>query len=359
MLASHRDVARGYPKGQFMRKTLVSMAFAAAMITQPTTALAKDPIVQAVQLASENIRYDRGVPIVEVRSRNGAVQIQPLAMDHGSLVFNVAVFNGSNLPATIDANQIVVRSDSKSLAIFTVDKLMSKAKSRARWSQFGHAMLGAVASSFAANQQNTYRATTLTPYGSYHTSFTAPSLAGQIQADRISNNTDYKIGRISAQLDQTRSAISENSLQLTSVDPGRSYGGKIVIEKFKPKSLPQRVDIVLDWNGERYEFAFQVAKSGTVAPFFKYNAPSSVEPAVQRDVAPASPAPTVLALAGPIRQREKTEPMPYRQDRHALVTSHQQGEEAEQVPERTASRPAQARSASKVKPWGLVAVEAK
>src|SRR3546814_6144696 len=55
-------------------------------------------------------------------------------------------------------------------------------------------------------------------------------------------------------------------LQLSTVDPDRSYGGKIVLAKIMDKKLPKIVTINLDWNGERYPFSFRLVKPGTPAP---------------------------------------------------------------------------------------------
>ena len=342
-----------------MKLMVLSVISAMAAIAQPAAVSAKEMTVQAIQAGSENIRYDRGIPVVEIRSRNGAVQIQPLAMDHGSLAFSVAVFNASNVPATIDTNQITVQSGSQQLAVFTVDQLVGKAKSRARWSQFGIAMLGAIGSAAAASQYNTYRATTVTPYGVYRSSFSGPSLAGQLQADRISSNTSYAVGRISAQLDQTRSALSDGTLQLTSVDPGQSYGGRIVVEKFKLKSLPQRINIVLNWNGERYDFAFQAAERGTPAPAFTSQALPPIEPAREIPAALATPASTVLASAQDVPPQRQTSSVAY-PARPAILASREtreygvadrKGYEAPSV----ASPKSQ--TAAKDNSWGLVEVK--
>src|SRR3546814_11904930 len=67
-------------------------------------------------------------------------------------------------------------------------------------------------------------------------------------------------------LEQTRRDLADTVVQLSTVDPDRSYGGKIVLAKIMDKKLPKIVTINLDWNGERYPFSFRLVKPGTPAP---------------------------------------------------------------------------------------------
>lgn len=86
---------------------------------------------------------------------------------------------------------------------------------------------------------------------------------------------------------------------MSTIDPGQSYVGKIVVRKIKNAKLPQRVTITVNWNGEQYPFAFQLAKAGTLAPEFTELTPLPVDPeqesAALDNAVPASPAPTIPA----------------------------------------------------------------
>lgn len=256
----------------------------------PTMALAKDPVVQAVQVGFENVRYNKGIPTVDLEQRSGVVQIRPLPMDHGSFVFAVAVFNDSNVPANMDIGNIAVRVGSDPVGIMNVDRLIKKAENRSRWSQFGMALLGGLASSAAASERTTYHGTVSSPYATYHATYSAPSLSGQLRAARIEDQTVMRLSGMQAQLDATRDALSDHVIQMTTVDPGRMYAGKVVLEKIKSKQLPQQLTIMVNWNGEQYPFAFQIAEAGTPAPAFVQTA-RVVTPRPQRQVsAPASSA---------------------------------------------------------------------
>lgn len=226
-------------------------------------------LIQPVQVGNETVRYDQGVATVELFNRQGSVQIQPMPADHGSLAFFVGVYNAGQLPANIDIANFTVQVGDQPLAIFSRHDLEKKAKNRAMWTQIGIAALGGLAAAGAASQRDTYHSSFYTPRGSYHGYYSAPSAIGQIQAAAITAGTGYAIYNVQQRLDQTRRDLANGVVQLSTVDPDRSYGGKIVLAKIKDKKLPKVVTINLDWNGERYPFSFRLVKPGTPAPTYR------------------------------------------------------------------------------------------
>jgi len=147
-----------------------------------------------------------------------------------------------------------------------VQELERQAKQKAWWTQFGMAMLGAFGSAAAANQRNHYHSTITGPYGSYSVHASYPSLAGQLQAQNISMNTAYGIAAVQYQLDQTIELINDHVVQRTTVDPGSTYGGLIILDKLKSGKPPFEIRIDADWNGERYQFAYVMQKPGQPVP---------------------------------------------------------------------------------------------
>jgi hypothetical protein len=190
----------------------------------------------------------------------------PLPLDHGGLSFSIAVLNDGSQPTNIDIDAFRLTADAQVLTVFSKNKLVKKAQSRAMWTQIGVAALGGVAAGVAANKRDTYRSTLYTPRGTYRAVYGAPSVAGQFQAAAIGAGTGLVIAGVQNRLDQTRTALGNNIVQLTTVDPGEGYAGQIIVEKIKAPKYPQRVDIVVRWNDEDYPFAFQAAKEGTPAP---------------------------------------------------------------------------------------------
>jgi hypothetical protein len=274
----------------------------AALSVAPSVAYAGETVVQAVQVGDETIRYDKGVPTLDLVKSRGAVQVTPLGMDHGSYVFGVAVFNGTDVPVNFDITDVSVQVGSQPVGVFTVDQLISKAKSRKTWSQIGIALIGGISAAASASQRDHYYGSYHSKYGSAYSRVSAPSLAGQLQAQRIQDDTADALGQMQAQLDETRARLGDEIVQMTTVDQRGSYAGKIILAKIKPSALPQQIAIAVNWNGQVYPFAFQVSRSGTPAPAFvpKPMQPMPMQPAVVREDY-AAPVPAPQVASAPLR----------------------------------------------------------
>lgn len=267
---------------------------------QPAYAAPK-VVVQPMQLAEESIRYNHGVATIDQFSDNGSIQIRPAPMDHGSLAFNIAVFNTGKQAANIDVSNFALTADAVTVGALSVEVLEKKAKSRAAWTQVGLAVLGGVTAAAAASQRDTYHSTFVTPRGrTYHSYYSAPSALGQATAVASVAAAGVGIAAVQNRLDQTLEALGSEIVQLTTVDPDDSYGGTIVFEKVKFAKLPMQVTMTVDWNGRKYPFAFQIAKPGTPAPPFKptqivEKAPAA--PQVMTVPVPAGSTPAVITPA--------------------------------------------------------------
>jgi hypothetical protein len=79
-------------------------------------------------------------------------------------------------------------------------------------------------------------------------------------------NTAYGIAAVQYQLDQTIELINDHVVQRTTVDPGSTYGGLIILDKLKSGKPPFEIRIDADWNGERYPFAYVMQKPGQPVP---------------------------------------------------------------------------------------------
>lgn len=263
-----------------MIRAATTLTAIALTLSVPAIALAGELVVQAVQVGTEAIRYNQGVPTLDLALNRGAVQVVPLGKDHGSYVFGIAVYNSATVPANFDVSNVSVQVGSQQVSLFTVDQLVSKAKSRATWAQIGTIVATGVGSALSSSQRNHYRSTYRAPGYTSHYTLSTPSLAGQLRSQRIEENGGLALGRIQARLDETRERLGDEIIQMTTIEPGGSYAGKIVLNKIKPSALPQRVDLVVNWNGEAYPFSFQIAPSGTPAPTFTmYARPQLPEPA--------------------------------------------------------------------------------
>jgi hypothetical protein len=261
-------------------KKRISMAFAFVTLSMAATvAHADEFVVQPVQMAYEDVRYQQGNPTIDIRMTHGAVEIRPLPLDHGSLAFSVAILNAANAPVTIDSGNFYIKAGNQVISPFTVDQLRSKAKNRAVWSKVGTAVGGYLAASIVGSAlADTSYGTVATPQGTYTVSMSTPSLAGEIASARIMDNTITGIAAIQDRLDNTRAQLGNEIVQTSTIDPGRTYAGKLVFQKLKVSSLPQHITLVVGLNGEQYAFAFQLAKPGTPAPPIAYSAPAPPTP---------------------------------------------------------------------------------
>lgn len=297
-------------------KHIVAAATAVSLAIAPSAASAKPKFeVQPVQIGNETVRYEQGVATVELFNKEGSVQIQPMPIDHGSLVFWVGVYNAGRQASHIDITNFSVQAGGQPLAVFSRTELEKKAKNRAMWTQIGLAALGGLAAAGAASQRDHYRSTLYTPRGTYRAYYSAPSTAGQIQAAAITAGTGYAIYSVQQQLDATRRDLADTVVQLSTVDPNDSYGGKIVLAKIKDKKLPKDVTIMLDWNGEKYPFAFRLAKPGTPAPAFTNKLPELPEPLdsdlpVTESAAPVDAGDSVPVAVVPASDKVSNDPGP-------------------------------------------------
>ncbi|WP_333884438.1 hypothetical protein [Sphingobium yanoikuyae] len=287
-----------------MIKNFILVSAALTLPISSPAAAGSKIVVQPVQIASESIRYNHGVATIDQFSDTGSVQVRPGQLDHGSLTFNIAVFNNGRQSSNIDVSNFHLTSEGVTVAAMTVDTLERKAKNRAAWTQIGLAALGGLSAAAAASQRDTYHGTLVTPYGrTYHSYYSAPSAYGQLQATAAIAATGVGIAAVQNRLDKTLEALGNQIVQMTTIDPDDSYAGTIIFEKVKLSKLPMQVTMTVDWNGRQYPFTFQIAKPGTPAPPFTpapISEPLPVEPAPAP--APAmtpQPMPAVIPAVGP------------------------------------------------------------
>ncbi len=224
--------------------------------------------VHAVQIGKETVRFRQGVPTLDLWTPRGGVQITPMPIASGRINFVVTVFNNLEQPVNFGAENIKVENGEQPVIVMTKEDLIRKAEKKAFWSSFGLAILGGLAAGAAASQTNTYTSSTYSRYGSFHSVARYPSLAGQLQADRITADTSYAIAAMQHRLDETKERLQYELVQLSTVDPGDTYGGRIILGKLKSSKVPQDVRVTIDWNGDKYSFAFRLDKAGSPAPPF-------------------------------------------------------------------------------------------
>jgi hypothetical protein len=222
--------------------------------------------VHGLIVGNEGARYVKGVPTLDLQQQRGAIELRSLGFYNNRPMFAVAFYNAGPEPVNIGLEDIHVTANGEPLAVFPVEELERQAKHKAWWSQFAIAMLGGASAGLSASQRNTYHSTITGPYGTYSVHASYPSLAGQLQAERISLDTAWSIAAIQYQLDRTIELINDHVVQRTTVDPGSTYGGLIIMDKLKHGDPPFEMHLDVDWNGERYPFAYVMQKPGKAVP---------------------------------------------------------------------------------------------
>ena len=219
-----------------MKYKLVLTAFCALLISSP--AIAGSFAARPVQGAEQTIRFDQGHPTIEDNLAGAGVRIMPIeGLDHGSLQFNVAVFNKTGASFNVGVENIAVIYRGTTLACFTKDELAHKAKKRAMWSQIGYAMLAGAA---AAAQNNDTTITTTTPRGGvYRTVIQRPGLSDGQLATVAAGGGAIALSQIGLQ--KTLDALNGEILQTTTLDPQMGYGGRVVLQKLQNGEVGRHV----------------------------------------------------------------------------------------------------------------------
>jgi hypothetical protein len=231
-------------------KRIVSAALATCLLASP--ALAEQRVnFEAVPAEGASIRFVQGIATIDVAREHGAVQVTPLGVDHGRLTFAVAVLNKGPSSDNFGIEDIHAAIGDQ------------MARNRALWTQIAIAALAGAAAGVAASQNDTYRATTYTPHGTYRTVIRMPSTSGQIAAAGSVAAGAYGMSQVQQQLDATRAALANEIVQTTTIDAQDSYAGRIVVDKPDgPHSgWPQEVRLTVSFNGEDYPFTFRVARA--------------------------------------------------------------------------------------------------
>lgn len=237
------------------------------LLLSATSAQAGKPFdIHGLVVGGEGARYVKGVPTLDLQQQRGAIELRSLGFYNNRPMFAIAFYNAGAEPVNIGLDDIHVTVNGAPLTVFPVEELERQAKHKAWWSQFAIAMLGGVSAGLSASQRNHSYGTITGPYGTYsvHTSY--PSLAGQLQANQISMNTAWSIAAIQYQLDRTIELINDHVVQRTTVDPGSTYGGLLIMDKLKRGDPPFELHLDVDWNGERYPFAYVMQKPGRAVP---------------------------------------------------------------------------------------------
>lgn len=294
-----------------MHKGLVGMALVASIGTSTLAEARTRLVLQPVQLANENVRFDRGDYVVDQAGPSASVQIRSAPADHDNTSFFIAVMNSGRDPINVDVSNVRVEGAGGTVRLLPKAEMIRKAERRAGRQKFFTALAGSLAAAGQASARNTYSATTFTPYGSVTTHISAPCYSCQAAAGDTLALTGARIDQIRSALDNTRDALHDQALQLTTVYPGQSYGGRIFLSPYKAE-MGSEMRLVVSVGRESFTFAFRLAAEGAAMPSYRMtNVPMPMQaPVAAPAVAPAPPAPApVVYAAQPIVGRSPAMPV--------------------------------------------------
>jgi len=262
-----------------MIKTFAAASAIFAM-TATATLDAAVPLLQPVPYGTAMLRHHQGQPSVELRGRNGAIEITPLSMDHGCVNFGITVFNRSSRTADIDLSNVTVFVGEAPADILTVGQLQKRANNRAFWTSMAVAAVSGLAAGVVAASSSRTTIRSSGPYGTRRTRISYHDDSNSANAALIGASGAAAAGSIQAKGYRDAVQIGDEILGLTTVDPGDAYGGRVVIDKIKAP-LPQAIMVRVEWNGDVYVSKWQLVPEGTPAPLFS-------EVPVEADAEPAS-----------------------------------------------------------------------
>jgi hypothetical protein len=86
------------------------------------------PAIAPVQVGKETVHFIKGVATLNLETESGAVQITPLAQDHGKLVFGVSAYNKGQQPANFGIENVAVTWNDNPVTIVSAAELEKRAK---------------------------------------------------------------------------------------------------------------------------------------------------------------------------------------------------------------------------------------
>ncbi|HEY2772701.1 MAG TPA: hypothetical protein VGK20_01485 [Candidatus Binatia bacterium] len=290
-LASLAQVHHRAPTMRFLACLLLVLAATSCSTAYRVVPVANPPAT---------VRYEHGSPTTSLEQRGGGVQVTPLQFDaEGKLVFAVAAYNASGYPANFGTENIQATTAlNKALHIYTVDDLAREARNKAIAADVAIVLLGAVAAAASeAGAHQTYRSTFYTPHGTYHykaSYYDAGQAAAGISASAAA--TSEGIYGVHQALNETIAHIGDAMLQTTTVNPGESVGGRVLVQRAGGK-YPPEIGMLIHWNGEDFPFRFQMRRIDDL-------------PAIQAD-APPEAAPIASSGAGPLSAKAAAQAVPH------------------------------------------------
>lgn len=236
--------------------------------------------VDPVLLANQERIYRDGIPAV-ISKKGLVVMAAPAAVlrkGKDRPKFIVSVANTSQSQFDIDTSNITASLDGMPIKIFTHQEVADGIKSEQAWRAFAVALGGAMQAASAQRQAsssynsgsynsntngnfNTYGSSNLS--GNYnanttgtYSGWTYNPAAGRAAATAVNARTDSQMESLQAQGEAALDEAQKSMLKQTTVMPGSSHGGQIVLASFDVPESGATLDIKVTVAGEDHLFRF-------------------------------------------------------------------------------------------------------
>jgi hypothetical protein len=236
--------------------------------------------VEPVLLGDQERIFRDGVPAV-ISKKGLVVLVAPVAIvrdGEEQPKFVVSVANTTQANFELDTTNFSALVDGKPLKIYTHAEIESDIKSKQAWAAvavaLGGAMQAASAQQAASNRYTTgtYNSTTQgnfntygksNLYGNYnantvgtYSGWTYDPAAGQAAANAVNAQTSSQLNALQQQGQAALNVAASSMLKITTVAPGTSYGGQIVLATFDVPDSGVNLDLSVLVAGEEHRFRF-------------------------------------------------------------------------------------------------------
>lgn len=249
-----------------LAKMFIGMA---AMVGSPMANASVPLTLYPIQIGYETARYSNGNGTLNLEMPTGAVEIRLLPVQNGQVQLAVAVFNKSGQAANFGIENIRAQVNGMAVALPNRDQLADAAERRARERKIGTAIFAGVLAGVAstASSPYSYQQRVLTPRGVYSRTVSwqdnTPGVVGAVAA---AAGGAAVIRGIDSKLDYTLDRIDGEILETTTVDPGHSFGGVVVVPQYGDGREPSDIQLQVNWNGSVYRFKVRLTRSGENVP---------------------------------------------------------------------------------------------
>jgi hypothetical protein len=192
-----------------------------------------------------------------------------LPVEDGRAAFSIAIFNHDGRPANLGMENITAVVNGIPTPVPTYAQLAEAAERKARQAKIGTALFAGVLAGVAstASNQGSYYRHVRGPRGGFtqaiHWQDDTPGVIGATAA--VAGGA-MVIGGIDRKLDYTLDQLGTEILQTTTIDPGSSFGGMVILPIDRDAGHPADIRVNVAFDGRVYAFGFRLTRSGIGVP---------------------------------------------------------------------------------------------